>query len=352
MKVVAQVICRIKIMYKAIVLDLDDTLWQGTLSEDGLDSLYANMRGSAAQPFLQFMRYVKMLSEEWGIFVAVCTRNDGEKVEEVLRTIDESIFPIKSSIDYVVANHNRKSSNIKAIAKELGVQENAIVFVDNSALERTEVQSDLAHVFVPSWATHQELIDQIVVASVFERHRISLHDRNRKKRYRLLAVNKERGSLPAYTLDCKCDWGHNGSEVLYSRANQFVLCSSGLLGIDKEQSKSLSFCLSGESGQDLGKCSTLTYGFGQDALFVYNWAISCGFFDMGLEERILLYIRTIAEGKKIFLRCEDTGKNRRYKEMLDKYAGAFYEAEFEGYQRFEPTEDIISRLEANTNLKI
>jgi predicted enzyme involved in methoxymalonyl-ACP biosynthesis len=36
-KIVGQIIGKFKTLYKAIVLDLDDTLWMGTLSEDGID---------------------------------------------------------------------------------------------------------------------------------------------------------------------------------------------------------------------------------------------------------------------------------------------------------------------------
>ena len=37
MQILSNIICKTKIVYKAIILDLDDTLWKGTLSEDGFD---------------------------------------------------------------------------------------------------------------------------------------------------------------------------------------------------------------------------------------------------------------------------------------------------------------------------
>ena len=44
MKIIAMFICRLKTLYKAVVLDLDDTLWNGTLSEEGIDQIIANQR--------------------------------------------------------------------------------------------------------------------------------------------------------------------------------------------------------------------------------------------------------------------------------------------------------------------
>jgi len=43
-KIVAQIISKTKIIYKAIVLDLDDTLWNGTLSEVGIDKIKENLQ--------------------------------------------------------------------------------------------------------------------------------------------------------------------------------------------------------------------------------------------------------------------------------------------------------------------
>jgi len=62
MKSVAKIICEIKILYKAIVLDLDDTLWAGTLSEVGIEQIEKNMNSFEGEPFIYFMRFIKSLA--------------------------------------------------------------------------------------------------------------------------------------------------------------------------------------------------------------------------------------------------------------------------------------------------
>ena len=77
-KIVAQVISKLRTLYKAIVLDLDDTLWKGTLSEDGIDKIIENMNSERAIPFIEFMKFVKTLGAELGIFIAITSRNDSK----------------------------------------------------------------------------------------------------------------------------------------------------------------------------------------------------------------------------------------------------------------------------------
>lgn len=121
MKVVASVISRLKVLYKAIVLDLDDTLWKGTLSEDGIDVIKENLVSKEGAPFISFMRFLKVLTEELGIFIAVCSRNDNDLVVSAIDELDESLFPIKNQIDCIVANNNNKSDNLSLIAQQLSI---------------------------------------------------------------------------------------------------------------------------------------------------------------------------------------------------------------------------------------
>lgn len=96
MQIVAQIISRLKILYKAIVLDLDDTLWKGTLSEVGIDKIKENLHSEQGAPFIAFMKFVKNLTNELGIFVAICSRNDSKMVESTIKELDDNIFPLST----------------------------------------------------------------------------------------------------------------------------------------------------------------------------------------------------------------------------------------------------------------
>ena len=64
MNVVARVISKHKTLYKAIVLNLDDTLWKGTLAEEGINAIQNNMHSKEGQPFVCFMKFVECLAKD------------------------------------------------------------------------------------------------------------------------------------------------------------------------------------------------------------------------------------------------------------------------------------------------
>lgn len=63
MKIIGRLIAKLKVLYKAIVLDLDDTLWMGTLAEEKLDKIKENMHSSQVALFINFMKFVKNLAQ-------------------------------------------------------------------------------------------------------------------------------------------------------------------------------------------------------------------------------------------------------------------------------------------------
>ncbi len=76
---------------KCLVLDLDGTLWDGVLAEDGPEGVTAagTLRGAA---FGAFQRTVRQLASQ-GVLLAVCSRNDAGAVRRALAEHPE--FPLR-----------------------------------------------------------------------------------------------------------------------------------------------------------------------------------------------------------------------------------------------------------------
>ena len=94
MQIISQIICKSKTLYKAVILDLDDTIWKGTLAEEGIDAIKQNLRSNDAIPFVGFMRFIQTLAKEQGLYIAICSRNDIEKVLFVIDQLNEEDFPL------------------------------------------------------------------------------------------------------------------------------------------------------------------------------------------------------------------------------------------------------------------
>ena len=283
MKIVSQLICQYRIIYKAIVLDLDDTVWPGTLAEDGIGKIKENISSIQGTPYIAFLRFVKGLAEELGIFIAICSKNDSESVKYAIESIDDEIFPIKYQIDCIVANNNDKSENIKYIASQLSILPNAIVFIDDNQIVRDEVKKQLPEVFVPEWKNHYELMTMLAVSGIFDRNELSLNSQKRRKQLKILQVERMQNRLPKLMVKVCKDNEHVQAKKLYSKSNQFKLVSEQ---IDFTDSISIFFEMYRLNGENLGICSAITYSKQNSSCSILNWAISCRYFEIGLEEFI------------------------------------------------------------------
>ena len=348
MQIISRIICKSKTMYKAIILDLDDTVWKGTLAEEGIDVIRQNLRSNDAIPFVTFMRFVQAMAKELGLYVAICSRNDIEKVLFAIDELSENEFPLKGQIDCVVANYNDKSKNIKAIAQQLSILTNACVFIDDNALVRDEIRQNLPEVFVPDWNSHDELLTLLVTCCVFDRFEISLKSRNRKRLYEVLRQEREKSFLPQLFVKVSNDINHKEAMRLYAKSNQFKF--SEKKG-SYEGCKSLVFEFFRDNGENLGVCSAVTYTEDEQNIYVLNWAISCRYFEIGLEEYILMYIVSLAGKRAISFTFNDTGFNGKSVALIEKYKGNFVKNNISGNVKFITNTQSISGMSLNTNLK-
>ena len=123
---------------KLLVLDLDDTLWGGTIGDDGLDGIALGPdHGARGEAFAAWQQYLACLGQR-GVVLAVCSKNAPEVAvtgfdhpASALRRGDFAAF---------VCNWDDKATGLRQIAAELCLGLEAVVFVDDNAAERSLVQ--------------------------------------------------------------------------------------------------------------------------------------------------------------------------------------------------------------------
>lgn len=348
MQIISRIICKSKTLYKAIILDLDDTLWKGSLAEEGVDAIKHKLQSNDAGPFITFMRFIQVMAKELGIYVAVCSRNDTEKVVAAINKLTEKEFPLKGQIDCIVANYNDKSKNIKAIAQQLSILTNSSVFIDDNQLIRDEVRQNLPEVFVPDWETHDSLLILLMICCAFDRFELSLKSRNRKRLFEILRQEREKNYLPQLFVMVREDINHVEAMRLYSKSNQFKFA---IKKKTSEKSKSLVFEIYRDNGENLGICSAITYSEDEHEIHILNWAISCRYFDIGLEEFILIFIFGLSGSRSTKFTFNDTGFNGKVVELIEKYRSDFKKHYKDGIIYFNPSVQSINYIRQNTNLK-
>jgi FkbH-like protein len=125
----------VQTFYKALVLDADNTLWQGILGEGGI---------TMTPEFVAAQRVYLALKER-GVILAIASKNEQHDLELAMH----GVMPLTgSAITLIRGGWGNKVASLRDIAKTLNIGLDAIVFVDDSAFECEYVRSHLPEVKV------------------------------------------------------------------------------------------------------------------------------------------------------------------------------------------------------------
>lgn len=116
---------------KALAVDLDMTLYQGVLGEDGPDGVVLTPEHQRLQTALRDLR-------DAGVLLAVVSRNEPGDVERLFARRPD--FPLR--LDHFSARAigwGRKSDGVAAVAAAMRISPDAVVFVDDNVGELAEV---------------------------------------------------------------------------------------------------------------------------------------------------------------------------------------------------------------------
>lgn len=126
---------------KCVIFDLDETLWEGILIEGDV-----RLRSDIAHIFEELDRR--------GILISVASKNVPEAAMEQLRAFGIDEYVLKPQIGW-----RPKSEGVKAIAEQLNLGTDALLFIDDSPFERAEVERAVPGVAVLPETALGELLD-------------------------------------------------------------------------------------------------------------------------------------------------------------------------------------------------
>ena len=127
---------------KCIVLDCDNVLWKGTISEDGIYNI--KIGGTEGKFYKEFQKYMKSLYK-LGVILVICSKNDLSDVLDVFENNSEMILK-KEDIAVFEVNWEPKTEGIKRIAEKLNIGLEHMVFIDDSVFEIEAVKKVLPEV--------------------------------------------------------------------------------------------------------------------------------------------------------------------------------------------------------------
>lgn len=290
---------------KALVLDLDNTLWGGIIGDDGIEGIKVGSETAVGEAYLGFQNYIKGLKAR-GIVLAIASKNEDDIAREGLNHSsmilkEEDFFTIK-------ANWEPKFSNIETIAKEINIGLDSLVFIDDNPAERDIVKQQISNVEVPNVGNDiLNYINHIDKNGYFEVTNLSLEDTKRNDYYKEnKSREKAKENFNTYedfliSLDMKADI-NEAKDIYFERisqltnkTNQFNLTTkryslTEIQSISKKEDKIIIYGRLKDKFGDNGLVGTIAGTLKNKELHIDLWLMSCRVLKRDLEKAMLDYL--------------------------------------------------------------
>lgn len=325
---------------KALVCDLDNTMWGGVIGEDGMTGIKLDQEHPGVA-FRNLQRVIQDLYQR-GVILAVCSKNNLADAMEAIEKHEGMLIKPDQFACFRI-NWQDKAQNLREIAKELNIGIDALCFIDDNPAERMWVRSQLPEVTVIELGTDpMTYADALRSTPVFERLSLSEEDRLRGKMY---AENRLRAELQStavslddyykslqMSVDITGVTPENLTRIaqLTQKTNQFNLTTRRY-----SEQQIQEFAGSPDSGVaairvrdrfgDNGIVGIAIYKKAGDALEIDTFLLSCRVIGRSIETGFLSYIAEQARARgltKLTSSFITTKKNAPAKDFLANHAFA------------------------------
>ena len=302
---------------KAVAVDLDNTLWDGVVGEDGPEGI---------RPNLAFARQLKALKDRGVLLVALSKNNfeDGVKGLATLKALTPDDF-VSLRI-----NWDGKAENLVRVAEELNLGVDAFVFVDDNPAERLEMQAKLPVVTVASFPPNLD--------AYFPPREITEEDRHKTEEYRAEAERKKclsalRGGLREVREEVFRTLGveleiHPLAEgevarvaQLSQKANQFNVCTNRYAEDEIRTLAREGLVVTAHAKDRFGDQGLVAYVVVRNAAIV-DWVMSCRTMGRGIEERVEAEVERLARAHgwtTLRATWRNSGKNVPVRDLYDRF---------------------------------
>ena len=338
----ATYICRILASHlgksrRCLILDLDNTLWGGVIGDDGIDGILLGNGNPTGEAFLNIQQMALELYER-GIVLAISSKNEDKNAREPFKKHPDMILR-EDHIAIFQANWSDKASNIKAIANQLSLGLESLVFLDDNPAERMQVRRELPEVAVPELPDDPALYVQTLIgAGYFEATAFSEEDSQRAlfykgnaKRLEILNLSSDMDSY-LESLEMKINFskfdkvGRSRITQLISKSNQYNLTTkrhdeSKVTLLEKDSKYFTCQVRLKDTLGDNGMISVIICKKNNESWLIDTWLMSCRVLGRRVEEAVLHHIisNAVADGaSKLIGQYIPSPRNEIVKEHYQK----------------------------------
>jgi len=176
---------------KLVVSDLDDTLWGGIVGDDGWEHLALGGHNAIGEAFSD-VQEILLNWKSRGVLLAVVSKNEEQTALEAIKKHPEMKIKEQDLVGWKI-NWKDKAENIAALAKELNIGLQHILFLDDNPAERERVRLALPEVYVPDLPSNKLEVPYFLkqLSQLPLLNRISEEDKQRAELYRQEQARKQ-----------------------------------------------------------------------------------------------------------------------------------------------------------------
>lgn len=290
---------------KCVVFDLDNTLWNGVIGDDGFDNVFVRK---------DIVTFIKEL-DKLGILCSISSKNTYDLAWSKIKELELEEFFLFPQI-----NWNPKSIAVLQISKDLNIGLDSIVLIDDNNFERNEVMAKFPMVRTFGEQNVLDLLELDIFRPV-----LSESSKNRRLSYlaesrRRNVMQDQRFSTPAdFLRSCeiklniiKANRHFERCYELMSRSNQFNISGSRY---DEETFRNIvtqdAICWGVEDKfGDYGIVGMMKWYHNSAYILVTDFVMSCRVAEKYIEEALLKeFFINIVRNKELRIKYVKTGRN-------------------------------------------
>lgn len=336
---------------KAVVVDLDNTLWKGVIGDDGVEGIDLGIETPEGMMYSEFQEYLKNLRDR-GILLNICSKNEPDAAIQGL-SHPSSVLKM-DDVTITKCNWDRKSDNIKDISYQLNLNTDSFVFIDDNPAEQEEVKNNVPGIRVLPVQEPSDMRRLLDGSGLFEVTNYSEEDLQRGDLYkanleREAALTEEDYQKYLTGLQMRAEFAGispvNIDRVtqLINKTNQFNLTGLRLGRTEVQEFARENVSICGTLSDKFGNNGLVSVIMGKiiddQTLVVSLWIMSCRVFKRQMEYAMFDHLVELCCQRgihKIVGEYIPTKKNMPVKNL---YKGLEFEfkAEQEGHQIWEYT---------------
>jgi FkbH-like protein len=302
---------------KLIIIDLDNTIWGGTIGDKGWQNIILGGHSVNGEAFQDFQKKLKALNR-LGIQLAISSKND-EKVAINGITKNKNMILKKNDFATWRINWQDKAKNINEIIKELNLTNDSVLFIDDNINERERVKKAIKDIKVPNWPNDPcSYVKSLSDLDYFNySNELTEEDLSRTRYYKqnikrkkikdtFVSEDKWLKSLNTKVIFKKIDRSNLQRILqLVNRTNQMNLSTRRLdqvqLNTLKNNKNNLSLsCKVEDKFGEMGIVGFFNVEIKNKKASVKDFILSCRAFGRGIEDTMIYQISKLLIKKKIF----------------------------------------------------